>query len=95
MNAVERAVGTTSSGAPLSLAKAWSRRPASDLRLFEPLITAVEAGSLLVLHPVTVLRWCREGRIPHIRLGRRVMFRASELNLWLASNYKIGVAHAA
>jgi excisionase family DNA binding protein len=50
---------------------------------FEPLLLAADAARLLNLHPVTVLRWTREGRIPHLRLGRKVMFRASELNSWL------------
>ncbi len=54
---------------------------------FEPLITAAEAGQLLGLHPVTLLRWAREGRIPHRRLGRKVKFRVSELNSWYGSLY--------
>lgn len=49
---------------------------------FEPLLTATEAGRLLDLHPVTLLRWAREGRVPHRRLGRKVTFRVSELNAW-------------
>jgi excisionase family DNA binding protein len=52
--------------------------------VFEPLISATEAGKLLGLHPVTLLRWAREGRIPHRRLGRKVTFRTSELNSWYA-----------
>ncbi|WP_396274235.1 helix-turn-helix domain-containing protein [Granulicella aggregans] len=39
------------------------------------------------VHPVTILRWAREGRIPFFRLGRRVAFRASQLNEWLATAY--------
>jgi excisionase family DNA binding protein len=54
---------------------------------FEPLISAVEAGRLLGIHPVTLLRWAREGRIPHVRLGRKVKFRISELNSWSSTNY--------
>ena len=54
---------------------------------FEPLLTACEAGHLLDIHPVTLLRWAREGRIPHRRLGRKVRFRASELNAWAATPY--------
>ncbi len=53
-----------------------------DRAQFEPLLTATEAGKLLDTHPVTLLRWAREGRIPHRRLGRKVTFRASELNAW-------------
>ena len=49
---------------------------------FEPFLTAAEAGRLLDLHPVTLLRWAREGRVPHRRLGRKVTFRVSELNAW-------------
>lgn len=35
---------------------------------FEPLLSAVDAGSLLGIHPVTLLRWAREGLVPHRRL---------------------------
>lgn len=53
---------------------------------FERMISAVDAGELLDLHPVTLLRWAREGRVPHRRLGRRVVFRVSELDRWLSSS---------
>ena len=52
---------------------------------FEPLISAATAAEMLNLHPVTLLRWAREGRVPHHRLGRRVVFRLSELEIWLGS----------
>ena len=54
---------------------------------FEPLISAAEAGYLLGVHPVTLLRWAREGRIPHSRMGRKVKFRVSELNSWARTIY--------
>ena len=50
---------------------------------FEPLLSAGDAGELLGLHPGTVLRWVREGRLPYRRVGRKVKFRATELNDWL------------
>jgi excisionase family DNA binding protein len=53
---------------------------------FEPLITASEAAQLLGIHPVTLLRWARLGRIPHCKLGRKVAFRASDLNAWCAGS---------
>ncbi|WP_353073079.1 helix-turn-helix domain-containing protein [Tunturiibacter gelidiferens] len=68
--------------------------PPSSPVVFEPLISAVDAGQLLNLHPVTILRWAREGRIPHRRLGRRVVFRVSELNSWLTI-FETEVSHAA
>lgn len=52
---------------------------------FEALLSATEAAQLLKLHPTTLLLWARTHRIPSLRLGRRVAFRASSLNQWLAS----------
>jgi len=54
---------------------------------FEALLTAVQAAQLLNLHPNTVLLWARTERIPCLRLGRRVAFRASALNKWLTTQY--------
>jgi excisionase family DNA binding protein len=54
---------------------------------FEPFISAIEAGRLLGIHPVTILRWAREGRIPHRRFGRKVKFRKSELDQWQRNLY--------
>ncbi|WP_373283057.1 helix-turn-helix domain-containing protein [Edaphobacter acidisoli] len=59
----------------------------TDTFVFEPLISAVDAGRLLGVHPVTILRWAREGRIPHRRLGRKVKFRKSELDRWQTTLY--------
>jgi excisionase family DNA binding protein len=67
----------------------------SNLHRFEPLISAATTAEMLNLHPVTLLRWAREGRIPHHRLGRRVVFRVSELEKWLSSGQPTEVAHAA
>ncbi len=50
-------------------------------------LTAQEAAKVIHLHPVTILRWAREGRIPHLRLGRKVLFPLSQLNAWLESGY--------
>jgi excisionase family DNA binding protein len=50
---------------------------------FEALLSAAQAAPLLGLHPNTLLLWARNGRIPSLRLGRRVAFRASALNIWL------------
>lgn len=56
---------------------------------FEELLTAAEVGKMLHLHPVTVQRWARESRLPHFRYGRKIRFRASELDTWCtASNVK-------
>ena len=59
----------------------------TETPIFEPLISATEAAQLLGIHPVTILRWAREGRVPHLRLGRKVKFRVSELNSWSSTIY--------
>jgi excisionase family DNA binding protein len=94
MNAIERDAITAPPTMRFSQMSA-SALPASKPVTFEPLISAIDAGQLLDLHPVTLLRWAREGRIPHRRLGRRVVFRVSELDGWLNSARPIEVAHAA
>jgi len=65
------------------------------IETFEPLLSADSAAALLGIHSVTLLRWAREGRVPHRRLGRKVKFRASQLNAWLASGYTEPVSRAA
>lgn len=42
-----------------------------------------EAARLLGCHPVTLLRWAREGRVPCIRLGSKVRFRVVALRQWV------------
>lgn len=55
----------------------------SDTGQFEPLLDTGEAARLLRIHPRTLLRSARRGKIPAIRVGRLWRFRASVLNQWL------------
>ncbi len=50
---------------------------------FEPLLSDVQAGELLGLHPKTVQRLARRGEIPAVRIGRYWRYRASTLNEWI------------
>jgi excisionase family DNA binding protein len=59
----------------------------NSLDIFEPLITASQASGLLQIHPETLRRWAREEKVPYHRLGRKILFRASELNSWLSTVY--------
>ncbi len=45
----------------------------------EDVLTAEEAARYLKVHPKTIQRWCREGRIPAIRVGNRYRLRARDL----------------
>jgi len=48
------------------------------------LVDASEAGRMLALHPRTVTRWARQGRIPcHWLSARAVRFDVHDLRRWL------------
>jgi excisionase family DNA binding protein len=50
----------------------------------ESLINDSEAAQFLGgLHPKTVQRMARRGKIPHYRVGKYYRYRATELNDWL------------
>lgn len=59
-----------------------SAPPRTDIYL-----TVNQAAEIVPLHPVTILKWAREGRIPHRRLGRKVIFPQAKLYEWLESEY--------
>lgn len=95
MTTIERAIEpSTETLKLLSLIHPLGRSD-SAAKSFEPLLTAIDASKLLKLHPVTLLRWAREKRVPHLRLGRKVMFRASELDSWCNSGYTYTAVRAA
>lgn len=75
--------------------KHWRTYLVSTLGAFEPLLSADEAANLLTIHTNTLLLWARTGRIPCLRMGRRVAFRASQLNTWLEERYTDNAVRAA
>jgi excisionase family DNA binding protein len=52
---------------------------------FESLLDSEEAARFLRIHPVTVKRLARSGRLPGFRIGNRWRFRFSELDDWAHS----------
>jgi excisionase family DNA binding protein len=50
---------------------------------FEPLLDDEQAAEMLCLHPKTLQKLARQGKIPAIRMGRFWRFRASMLNTWI------------
>ena len=52
---------------------------------FEPLLDASEAANLLRIHPKTLQRLARIGRVPAYRVGRFWRYRACDLEMWLRS----------
>ena len=45
----------------------------------EDIVTAEEAARLLKVHPKTIQKWCREGRLQSIRVGNRYRLRKADL----------------
>ncbi len=53
----------------------------------EPFLDCLGAAAVLGgVHPKTVERWARQGRIPAYRFFKRWSFRASELEVWMRSH---------
>jgi excisionase family DNA binding protein len=65
-------------------------KPRVDLST--PLLTAQEAARLLRVEPSTVYEWCRSGVMPHIKLGRRVLFTRRMLEAWAENSITGGDA---
>lgn len=60
----------------------------STLLHFEPLLSVADAAHLLHIHPSTLLRWAREGRVPHKRLSaRKIVFPVGQLRAWIEADY--------
>ncbi|HTC92479.1 MAG TPA: helix-turn-helix domain-containing protein [Terriglobales bacterium] len=61
----------------------------TDAMSFEPFVTSDEAARFLSLHPKTVERWARAGRIPGHPVGygsrKQWRFLLSELQQWMKS----------
>ena len=50
---------------------------------FEPLLKSEQAAALLQIHPKTLQKLARQGKLPATRIGDLWRFRASELDRWL------------
>lgn len=72
--------------------------PVTASQIERPL-TAAQLAPLIHLHPVTLLKWAKAGRIPCRRLSaRKILFLPSEVNRWLSSGsnlYPTGAGHVA
>jgi excisionase family DNA binding protein len=58
-------------------------RVGSHDAVFEPLLDSKEAAALLKIHPKTLQKMARNGKISAIHIGKLWRFRASALNEWL------------
>jgi len=56
---------------------------AVELPRFEPLLDTERAAALPGVHPKTLQKLARSGKVPGHRIGDLWRFRASELDRWL------------
>ena len=49
----------------------------------DKLMTVREVAAYLQVHPESVRRWCREGRIPFYRVFGSYRFRLSKIDRWV------------
>jgi excisionase family DNA binding protein len=56
--------------------------PPSELK-FEPLLDSGQAAGSLGIHPKTLQKMARAGRVPAIKIGDLWRFRASDLDAWV------------
>lgn len=61
----------------------------------ELLVSAANAAGLLSICPRTLWTLTNEGKVPHVRIGRRVMYSRTALRKWIQTRMTGGnsVAH--
>ena len=51
-----------------------------------------ELSRLTRLKQSTIYQWAGQGKIPHIRLGKKILFDPDEINKWIDKNaVKVGM----
>jgi excisionase family DNA binding protein len=48
----------------------------------DELLSAEEVGRILKLSKATVQRWCREGRLPAVKMGKVYRIKKRDLDDW-------------
>lgn len=54
----------------------------------DKLLTVYEAAEYLDIHPMTLYRWVRKGKIPAAKLGKNWRFRKEKLDAWIDRHTK-------
>jgi excisionase family DNA binding protein len=52
------------------------------------MLTIHELCTRYNLRPWTVRQYCSQRRIPHVKVGRKVLFKVEEIERWLAEHAK-------
>jgi excisionase family DNA binding protein len=65
---------------------------AMESRALQRLMTVNEIAEYLQVKPSTIYQWTHQGYIPHVKLGNRVRFRLSQIDVWIEKKAKNGRA---
>jgi excisionase family DNA binding protein len=60
-----------------------------SISLFEPLLDAKAVAQILGIHPQTVLRLARTGKLPGLRYARHWRFRTTDIAKWIDAQIPI------
>lgn len=52
----------------------------------EKYMTVDDIAGLLKLHKATIQKWCREGHLPAVKIGRQYRVRKSDFDFWYENN---------
>jgi excisionase family DNA binding protein len=58
--------------------------PVSESWTPEPLLDSEQAAAIMKVHPKTLQKLARQGRIPGVHVGKLWRFRASVIEAWIA-----------
>ena len=59
--------------------------PSNDSLSVPQFLTVSDVARLLCLHEKTIYAWVSRGSIPHVRLGRRVVFSPADIGRWVGA----------
>lgn len=59
--------------------------------LAEPLLDAGDAARLLAVRPSWVYEAVRDGRLPHLKIGRHIRFLRADLEEWILTQRQVRV----
>ena len=54
----------------------------------EKLLTIQEAAAYLDIHPITLYKWVKAGKIPAAKLGKNWRFKKAKLEAWVDKHTK-------
>ncbi len=62
------------------------------LAVKDELLSETEEAKRLRVHPRTMVNWRARGLVPYYKIGRRILYRSSDVDKVLEDRYRRGVA---